>query len=211
MAGLPTVAAPASGAGQADPREALYWSTAAELGHQYEHTLASDQEALENAKTSLLAGQGKLDRAEPLQLAGIRNRANAEGILSSGIEAQRTGTQQAGYLTARNQLQTGFQQQQNRINRANSEAGQSYTDKMSTNLAGAESRQQAEAEKQAASNPTLGGQMISKGTEGVNLNLAPAQRTSPASRTPDVRRAAAQRITGRPQRPRRPGGGVIVG
>jgi hypothetical protein len=199
MGAVPLPAAPAPAPGQPDPREALYWSTAAELGHQYEHTLASDQEALENDKTSLLAGQNKLDRAEPLQLTNIRNRANAEGLLSSGIEAQRTGTQQAGYLTSRNQLQTNFQEQQNRINRANSEAGESYTDKMGTNLAGAESRQRAEAEKQAEKAPTLGAPAPPQAPRAPaavpNLQVI-GQKAQPITSNRPIRRAAARRVVG---------------
>jgi hypothetical protein len=187
---------------QADPREALYTETAAALAHQYEHTLASNQEALENDQTALKAGQGKLDQAEPLQLTGIRNRANAEGLLSSGIEAQRTGTQQTGYLTSRNQLQTNFQQQQSRINRANSEAGENLIDKLGTELAGAQKRQQAEAENQAKSNPTLGAPAPPPkpaAPAAVPRLQVVSQKAQPITSTPrrnPIRRAAARRVVG---------------
>lgn len=199
MGAVPLPAAPAPAPGQPDPREALYWSTAAELGHQYEHTLASDQEALENDQTALRAGQSKLDRAEPLQLTNIRNRANAEGLLSSGIEAQRTGTQQAGYLTSRNQLQTNFQEQQNKINRANSEAGESYADRMGTNLAGAEKRQQEESQRIAEKAPTLGAPAAPAqptAPAAVPRLQVVSQKAQPITSNRPIRRAAAKRVVG---------------
>ncbi len=154
MPALP--AAPAPPAGAPDPRDATYWATAAELGHQYEHTLASFQEGLADAKAGFLSNQQKLDVAEPLALTNIRNRANEEGLLSSGAEQQRTGQQQGNYTRSRGLLATGFQQTQDKANRGMNEAGENYTDKMATNLSGAETRQREGAERQAERQPTLG-------------------------------------------------------
>lgn len=156
MGAVPLPAAPTPPAGQPDPRDALYWATAAELAHSYEHTLASDQEALADSKALMLANQGKLDQAQTPALTNIRNRANAEGLLSSGIEQQRTGLQQAAYTRSRGALATGFQQESNRISRGESEAGEHYTDAMGRNIAEAGKRAQAESERQAEKNPTFG-------------------------------------------------------
>jgi hypothetical protein len=156
MGAVPLPAAPGPAPGAVDPREATYWATAAELGHQYEHTLAADTEVLADDKALMLAKQGTLDAAQPTDLTNIRNKANAEGLLSSGIEQQRTGLQQAAYTRSRGALSTGFQQESNKESRAMSEAGESYTDKMRTALAGAEERQSKKAEEQASKDPTLG-------------------------------------------------------
>lgn len=207
MAAPALPAAPTPAAGQPDPREALYWSTAAELGHQYEHALASDQEALSDDKASFLASQGKLDYAEPTAQTNIRNRANSEGLATSGIEAQRAGQQQGNYVRARGELGTKFQQDSDKINRGMGEAGESYTDKMGTNLADAEKRQQEEAQKTAEKAPTLGAPAEpatpaarpSVGTKVPGLAIFnPGGTAQPrtSSKPVSVRRAAARRVVG---------------
>jgi hypothetical protein len=194
MPALPALPTPP--AGQPDPRDATYWATAAELGHQYENTLAGNAEALANDKTNLVAGQGKLDRAEPLALTNIRNRANSEGLLSSGIEQQRTGTQQGAYVGSRSALGTGFQQQSNRIARSNSEAGTNYADKGATALAAAEARASEEARLTAEKAPTLGAPPPAPSAAPIPPQIV-GQRPQPVSGSQAIRKAAAKRVTRR--------------
>jgi hypothetical protein len=199
---LPPVPAPP--AGQPDPREALYFATAAELGHQYEHTLASDQEASADDKAAFLAAQGKLDYAEPTAQTNIRNKANAEGLATSGIEAQRADQQLASYTRARGEQTLKEQQDQDKINRGESEAGETYIDKMMSNLANAEKRQQEEAQKTAEKAPTLGAPAepaapaalpgVMKGINPPAGTIKSAPRTT--SNQNIVRKAAAKRVTG---------------
>ena len=157
MAGLPAVGGPAGAPAGADAAQtALYFSTAAELAHAYEHTLASDQEALSDDQAAYRANQGKLNAAEPLDMTKVRDQANAEGLATSGIEGQRADTQQASFTRSLGALATTRQQDTDKINRGMEEAGESYADKMKTNLADRETEVQKEAQANAEKNPTLG-------------------------------------------------------
>lgn len=156
MAGAALPAPPSAPAGASAAQTALYFSTAAEQAHAYEHTLASDQEALSDETAAYRANQGKLNAAEPTALTNIRNRANAEGLATSGIEGQRQDTQQASFARSMGALTTTRQQDTTRINRNMTEAGESYADKMKANLAARESEVQREAQGNAERAPTLG-------------------------------------------------------
>jgi hypothetical protein len=136
--------------------DATYWANVAAIEHSYTHTLASDQEALSDDKASFLANQAKLDAAEPTALTNIRNKANEEGLLTSGIEGQRTGIQQAGYTRSRDVLGTTNQQDTDKINREMTEAGETRNDDIVKEQTAAEARTQKTAEENAKDNPTLG-------------------------------------------------------
>jgi hypothetical protein len=168
--------------------DATYNALATELAHSYETTLAGDQQTLADDQALYRANQGKLDASENPALTNIRNRANAEGLLSSGIEQQRTGLQQAAFTRSNAALTTGFQQNQDRINQAMAQAGQSYRDRMVSAGVQDEGRRTAEAERQAEKNPTFG---------------APPPAAPAAPALPVVTGGHLQPITGSPARARR--------
>lgn len=149
MPAVPTAANPSA-------LDATYWANVAAIEHSFTHTLASDQEALSDDKATFLANQGKLDAAEPTALTNIRNRANEEGLLTSGVEGQRTGIQQAGYTRSRDVLGTTNQQDTDKINRGMTEAGETRNDDIVKEQVAAEARTQKTAEENARDNPTLG-------------------------------------------------------
>jgi hypothetical protein len=193
----------------ATPLSALYWSTAAELAHQYEHTLASDQEASTDDKADYVAAQNKLDFAQPLAQTNIRNRANEEGLLTSGIDAQRAGQQQANFTREAAEQTLKAQQDQNKITRGESEAGETYVDKMNTNAANAVKVAAEEARENAEKAPTLGAPAepgpssipsAPKGATNVPgltvKNPGGTAQPKTATRPVDVRQKAAKRVTG---------------
>ena len=149
MPAVPTAANPSA-------LDATYWANVAAIEHSFTHTLASDQEALSDDKATYLANQAKLDAAEPTALTNIRNKANEEGLLTSGIEGQRTGIQQGTYTRSRDVLGTTNQQDTDKINRGMTEAGETRNDDIVKEQVAAEARTQKTAEENAKDNPTLG-------------------------------------------------------
>lgn len=116
----PTNPAEAFGAG--DPRNAAYFQTLASLEHQYNTTLAGDKEQLGNSKTNATYQQGLLGQAEPRSYQANQHRANAGGLLESGVNAERRGTIGADYANKRFNITHGLQETEGRISRSEQEA-----------------------------------------------------------------------------------------
>jgi hypothetical protein len=189
MPAVPTAANPSA-------LDATYWANVAAIEHAFTHTLASDQEALSDDKATYLANQAKLDAAEPTALTNIRNKANEEGLLTSGIEGQRTGLQQAAYTRSRDVLGTTNQQDTDKINRSMTEAGETRNDNIVREQVAAEARTQKAAEENAKDNPTLGAvpaapaAPVPSGAPG--LNIMPGKGTAqPTTGSPKATRKAA--------------------
>lgn len=194
MAGVAIPAAPAAPAGASSAQNALYFATAAELAHAYEHTLASDQEALSDDQAAYRANQGKLNAAEPTAQTNIRNRANEEGLATSGIEGQRADQQTASFARSMGALTTTRQQDMDKINRGMTEAGESYADKLKTNLADRESEVQKEAVSNAEKDPTLGATPAATVAPAMPVISKITQQPNSPGNKVAVRRAAARKV-----------------
>lgn len=117
----PTNPAEAFGAG--DPRNAKYFENIAALEHAYNTTLANDKEALSNDQTNAQYQQSLLSKAEPGAYHANQHKANAEGLLESGVNAERRGTIASQYAQKRYTIQHGLQEDEGKI-RKNEEAEQ---------------------------------------------------------------------------------------
>lgn len=111
----PTNPAEAFGAG--DPRNAAYFQTLANLEHQYNTTLAGDKERLQNSRTNATYQQGLIGQREPGSYKANSHRANAGGILESGVNAERRGTIGQEYANKRYGVTHGLQETEGSISR----------------------------------------------------------------------------------------------
>jgi hypothetical protein len=117
----PTNPAEAFGAG--DPRNAKYFENLAALEHAYNTTLADDKETLSNDQTNAQYQQSLLTKAEPVAYRNNQHKANAGGILESGVNAERRGTIATQYAQKRYTVQHGLQEDEGKV-RKNEEAEQ---------------------------------------------------------------------------------------
>lgn len=124
MAAPPTNPAEAFGAG--DPRNAAYFQTLASLEHQYNTTLAGYKETLQNSRTNATYQQGQLTQQEPRAYQANRHRANAGGVLESGVNAERRGTIGADYANKRYGVTHGLQETEGRVSRGEQGAKETY-------------------------------------------------------------------------------------
>ena len=113
---------PAAAFPNGDPRNALYASNLAALEHQYNTTLAIDQESLKNYRANSEYSQRLIGNQEPLGYQANQNKANTEGLLNSGINASRRGTLAANYANRRFAITKGLQQNEGRIKAAEQRA-----------------------------------------------------------------------------------------
>src|SRR5580692_6928612 len=120
MAAPPTNPAEAFPAG--DPRNAQYFQTLAALEHAYNTTLAGDKEALTNDKSNSEYQQTLLTKAEPGTYKTNQAKANAGGILESGVNAGRRGTIATQYAQKRYTVQHGLQENEGKIRHGEEEA-----------------------------------------------------------------------------------------
>src|SRR5207302_1526998 len=98
-AAAPTNPAAAFPAG--DPRNALYAQNLAALEHQYTTANAGIEEGLKNARSNAEFSQRQTGPQETLGYQANQSKANNEGLLTSGINAQRRGTLAANYANKR--------------------------------------------------------------------------------------------------------------
>jgi hypothetical protein len=117
---------PASPFPTGDPRTAEYNETLATLLHQRENSLATDNASRGETQTAYKYGISQYDAAEPKALTAEQNQANSQGLLESGINAQRRGGILADYVGKRGNLLTKEQQSEGRISRADQEARERY-------------------------------------------------------------------------------------
>jgi hypothetical protein len=120
----PTNPSEAFGAG--DPRNAKYFENLAALEHAYNTTLAGDQETLANDKTNAEYQQGLLTKAEPGTYKANQAKANAGGILESGVNAGRRGTIASQYGQKRYTITHGLQENEGRLRKADETAKYTY-------------------------------------------------------------------------------------
>lgn len=83
------------------PQDALYWENSAALKFQREGALNEAQRGREGAQASYRYGSGQVRKQLPLRLTANQQTANNQGLLESGVLAQRQGraqTEAAGQL-----------------------------------------------------------------------------------------------------------------
>src|ERR1700742_3730842 len=108
---------PGEAFGPGDPRNAAYFQNLAALEHAYQTTLANDKTALANAKTNSEYSQSQLTKAEPGSYSNNQHRANAGGLLESGINAERRGGIASNYANKRFGITHGLQETEGRLQR----------------------------------------------------------------------------------------------
>jgi hypothetical protein len=147
---------PVAAAALSPAQTALANANLAALQHSYEHVLAGDQETLSDDQAAFRANQGKLNATEPTAMTNVRNRANEEGLATSGIEGQRADQQQASFARSMGALTTTRQQEMDKINRGMGEENEAYKTGREKIAAEGEVEQEKEAQANAKENPTLG-------------------------------------------------------
>jgi hypothetical protein len=118
--------APASPFPAGDPRSATYNEELGALLHQREIALSSDKASREEAQTGYKYGLSQYNAAEPKALTTEQNLANSQGLLESGINAQRRGGILADYVGKRGNLLTKEQQTEARLSRAEEGSREAY-------------------------------------------------------------------------------------
>lgn len=121
-AAAPPPTNPAAAFPAGDPRNAEYGETIAALEHAYTTTLAGDAETLSDATSNAQYQRSLIGQAEPGGYRSEANKANAGGILESGINAQDRGTLASKYADQRFKVTKGLQETTNRVHRANENA-----------------------------------------------------------------------------------------
>ena len=123
MPGIPTNPAEAFPAG--DPRNAKYFENLTALEHAYNTTLGGDKEALSKDKTNAEYQQSLLTKAEPGTYAANRAKANAGGILESGVNAARRAMIASQYAQKRFAISHGLQEKEGALRKI--DEGAQYT------------------------------------------------------------------------------------
>ncbi len=106
-------------------------------GAEYGEQIAALLKQREDRKGELIAGRGEnqaqakyresqLTQNEPNTYRANQHRANAGGIATSGINAQRRGGIATDYANKRFSVQQGLTAAENRINRQNKQAEETY-------------------------------------------------------------------------------------
>lgn len=103
---------PAAAFGEGDPRNAKYFETLANLEHQYQTSLGSSKEARTNARANALYNRGLIGQREPQSYKANTHRANAGGLLESGVNAERRGTIGQEYANKRFSVVKGLQERE---------------------------------------------------------------------------------------------------
>lgn len=84
---------------QNDPRGAEFAANQAAYEHALGTTLAGDTETLQNERTNAAYQRSLIAKQEPLSFRANENKANAEGLLESGVNAGRRGNLQADFIS----------------------------------------------------------------------------------------------------------------
>lgn len=173
---------------EGDPRNATYFQNLAALEHQYNTTLAGDEEALRGAKTNAEYQTNLLAKQEPIGLESLRSRANSEGLLHSGVLAVRAGALQSSYAAKRFAVTSKLQDTEGKVQRLEQGArarreGTEATDTQKALSENYNSLLKEQPNEQASSSSTT--------TPSARLPAVKAQRAQPT--TAGIRRAAANR------------------
>ena len=128
-------ATPANLAALGSAQTATYNTELATLQHQLEAGLAGFQAQRGEAEGSYKFALSKMGENEPRALTAEQNKANTEGLLESGINAQRRGQLLAGFTRERGELGSKEQNELSRLARGEQNARESYN--LGVNRAGA--------------------------------------------------------------------------
>jgi hypothetical protein len=188
---------PASPFPEGDPRNAKYFENLAALEHSKGRTEAEDAKGREEAASTYKYGTEQLQKQEPLALKANTNRANTEGLATSGILAQRQGVTQTGYAGKEHTLGESRRTAVERFNRGDQLAREGYAEKAKSALTNAEIEARANLEKNppAAQPPALGytpGEYGGKGQGFVRVGPKPESGIK-WSRNAAVRKVQEQR------------------
>lgn len=192
---------------EGDPRNAKYFENLAALEHGYQKSLAEGAETRANARTNAEYATGQIAKAEPEGFRNLRNRANSEGLLQSGVLAGRTGTLASSYGARRYAITHGLQEREGRISRGE----QAAKERFELGRSGAATRALEEGKATALANPgarTVTGPAGPGGvvpytekTAGGSVRVGPGAPTAVVKArqpiTGGVRSAAARRVAGR--------------
>lgn len=183
-------ATPAQLAALGSAQTATYNSELSALQHQLEAGLAGYQAQRGEAEGSYKFGVSKLNEAEPRALTAEQNKSNTEGLLESGINAQRRGTIQAGYTRNRGELGSKEQDTLNRLARGEQNARETYNLDVNKAGAGAQERYLTNQINLAPNEPAPATPAAAPaGPPTRVISSAPQPKTA-------VRRAAAKRAVG---------------
>lgn len=97
------------------PLDATYYSNLAALKYSLGGKLAGLQNTYNADQAGYTAGGNTLTTALPATLRNTRNTANSQGLLDSGIEAQRSGANEATYAQKMGALLAKWQSEQGTI------------------------------------------------------------------------------------------------
>ncbi len=125
-ADLPTNLTAAQAFPEGDPRNAQYGENLAALLKQREGRKAELIQGRGENQASAAYRESQLTQNEPETYRANQHRANAGGIASSGINAQRRGGIARDYANKRFGVQQGLTSAENRINRQNKQAEETY-------------------------------------------------------------------------------------
>lgn len=171
------------------PYDAKYYEQLANLKHQEQNALSSDQASLKEAESGYNYATGQLDTQLPVSLRETRNTANNQGLLESGVLGQRAGSVEAKYAASRGRLTTELQEKQNRISENEKQAGEARAGGESSAATEAIERQRAQDEQNAVNDyappPAAPAAPVPKGPRVVSQKLQPVT----------VRKAAARKVT----------------
>lgn len=134
---------------EGDPRNSVYSKELAALEHTRGQEEAADKLANEESASQYKYGTEQLQKQEPLAIKANINRANSEGLLQSGVLAQRQGQTQVQYQGKEHSLTQARQTAVNKYNLGQFNAEQKFQDAQAVALAKAEE----EAKRELLANP----------------------------------------------------------
>ena len=190
----------------ADPRDATYYANEAAAEHIKGRIEGEDKYGRENAESQYGYGESQVAKARPLALRADINKANTEGLLQSGQEAQRRGQVLTGFLGKEHALGETRRNAVEGFNRKDATARESFTDAMATQLAAAQERAKANLVANPPAEPPapLGVAPTNPATPvnaGGTVTVAGGTRTEKLpgggfvrTGAPAVRRAAARKV-----------------
>lgn len=95
------IPAPVLPEGYVDPK---YGELVQQENHALETSLRGDKETFNNASTNAAYQRSLINKQEPLSFKANEGKANSEGLLESGVNAQRRGTLLSGFVDKGNQI-----------------------------------------------------------------------------------------------------------
>lgn len=163
----------------ADPRDALYFDTLAKLNFQYNNSLAGFQQSTIANQAGYTAAKSQLQAQLPPALQTDRSKANALGVLQSGVEAQRQGGVTAANVDRQLAALKSYQGTQQRLDEAQQTAEQTLPLDQKSALDAAVARSgRADIANSPNTVDTSGGTMA---TQGAAAGLTKGRAFTPAT------------------------------